>query len=169
MSKNAIINIFLFFFLILVQVLICNHIMLFNVAVPLVFIYFILRLPLSVNTNWLLTFSFIAGFIVDLFSDTPGLNALSCTLLAMVKKPVLFAYISKDDRNKEIDLTVSSLGIGVYSKYLMTLVLIYCLLVFSIEFFSFASVEDVVIMGVSSSVLSFLLILSIDSLIFSKT
>lgn len=169
MSKNAIINIFLFFFLILVQVLICNHIMLFNVAVPLVFIYFILRLPLSVNSNWLLTFSFIAGFIVDLFSDTPGLNALSCTLLAMVKKPVLFAYISKDDRNKEIDLTVSTLGIGVYSKYLMTLVLIYCLLVFSIEFFSFASVEDVVIMGVSSSVLTFLLILSIDSLIFSKT
>lgn len=169
MSKNAIINTILFFILILAQVLICNHIMLFNVAVPFIFIYFIIRLPMSLNTNWLLTLSFLAGLIVDIFSDTPGLNAMSCTILAIAKKPAFFAYIPRDDRTKDVDPSINSLGISVYSKFLLTMVTIYCLLVFTIEYFSFAAVREIVIMGAASSVLTFLLILSIDSLTFAKT
>lgn len=154
--------------MILVQVLICNHIAIFNVAVPLVFIYFIIRLPIDISSNLLYTLAFLLGFMVDIFSDTPGVNSLSCTLLAVVKKPVLYAYVQRDDRTKQITPSISTLGITPYSKYLLTIVAIYCVLTFTIEYFNFADVKDIVIMSAASCVLTFALLLGIDSLMISK-
>lgn len=168
MVKNIIINIGITLCLILVQVLICNHIMLFNVAMAFIFIYILISLPMNMNTNYLLTWAFLAGFIVDLFSDTPGVNALSCTLLAMAKRPVLYAYIPKDDRTKDIEPSLSTLGFAVYGKYLFTMVAIYCFLVFAIEYFSFAGIKEIVILAGASTLFTFVLLLGIDSLIVKK-
>lgn len=168
MSKNALEYIAIFIVLILAQVLIFNHILLFDVALPIVFIYVLIRLPMNLSRNWLLTIAFLSGLIVDVFSDTPGINAMACTILAMVKRPALFAYIPRDDRTKVIEPSLSSLGIGVYSKFLLTMVTIYSLLVFSIEYFSLFDVKEVVIMSAASSALSFILLLGVDSLVFSS-
>lgn len=169
MNKDIIVFILLFIILLALQVLICNHIAIFNVAVPIIFIYFIIRLPIALGKGALFTLSFLLGLCVDIFSDTPGVNALACTLLSGIKKPVFFAYIDKDDKTKEITPSVSTMGVAPYCKYLITMVGIYCLLAFSIEFFSFANVKEIVILAASSSVLSFIAILAIDSLILSKS
>lgn len=169
MDKTVLKNIAILIVLILAQVLICNHIILFNVAIGFVFIYVILRLPMNLNTNWLLTWAFISGLIVDLFSDTPGVNAMSCTILAMVKRPCLYAYIPKDDRTKNIVPALSTLGFAVYAKYLLTMTAIYSFLAFTIEFFNFADVKDIVIMSASSALFTFLLLLGIDSLVVDRT
>ena len=169
MNKDIIVFTLLFIILIALQVLICNHIAIFNVAVPIIFIYFIIRLPIALGKGAFFTLSFLLGLIVDIFSDTPGVNALSCTILSGIKKPVFFAYIDKDDKTKEITPSVSSMGVVPYCKYLVSMVGIYCVLVFSIEFFSFANVSDIVILAASSCVLSFVSILAIDCLILSKS
>ncbi len=168
MGRNIIINIITTICLILVQVLICNHIMLFNIAMAFVFIYVLISLPMNLKTNYLLTWAFLAGFIVDIFSDTPGVNALACTLLAISKKPILFAYIPRDDRTKNIEPTLSSLGFGVYGKYLFTMVAIYCFLVFTIEYFNFADIKEIVVLTAASTVFTFVVLLGIDSLIVKK-
>ena len=46
-AKDVIQYSVLFFVLVLAQVLICNHLALFNVAIPIVFIYFIIRLQVE--------------------------------------------------------------------------------------------------------------------------
>lgn len=168
MSKDFLTFFVLFIVLVLVQVLIFNHIVLFNVAVPLVFIYFIIRLPLSLSTNWLLTLSFLLGLCVDIFSDTPGVNALSCTLLAAVKRPVFFAYVPRDDKTKEAEPTLTTLGPVPYCKYLLTMTGIFCLLEFTIEYFNFADVKDIAIVIAASTVLTFLLLLAADCLIVTR-
>lgn len=169
MNKDIIIFTFLFFIMIVVQVLICNHIAIFNVAVPIIFIYFIIRLPIALGNGALFTLSFLIGFIVDIFSDTPGVNSLACTLLAALKRPVFYAYIAKDDKTKDITPSIASMGVGVYCKYLVTMVGIYCLLAFSIEYFNFADVKEIVILSVSSCALTFISLLAIDCLTISKT
>ncbi len=169
MSRDIVIFTLLFVILVALQVLICNHIAIFNVAVPIIFIYFIIRLPIAMGKGVLFTLSFILGLCVDIFSDTPGVNALACTLLSGIKRPIFYAYIPKDDKTKEITPSVSSMGISPYCKYLVTMVGIYCLLVFSIEYFSFAEIKDIVILAASSCALSFVSILAIDSLILSKS
>lgn len=168
MDKSVITNIAILICLVLVQVLVCNNIMLFNVAMAFVFIYVIIRLPMDLSVNWLLTWAFLSGLSVDIFADTPGVNSLACTLLAMLKKPMLYAYIPRDDRTKNIAPSLSSLGFAVYGKYLFSMVTVYCLLAFSIEYFSFADVKEIVIMSVASAILTFLILLGIDSLMAKK-
>lgn len=158
----------LFLAMIIVQVLICNHIAIFNVAIPLIFIYFIIRLPIDISTNLLLSLSFFLGFTVDLFSDTMGVNSLCCTLLAIVKKPLLYAYVPRDDRTKSVVPSISTLGVAPYSKFLLTFVAIYCLLTFSIEYFKFADVKDILIMSAASAIVTFAMLLGFDSLMISR-
>ena len=169
MNKDILKFSVLFFIMLLLQVLICNHIAIFNVAVPIIFIYFIIRLPISIGQGWLFTLSFLLGLIVDICADTPGVNALSCTLLAALKKPIYYAYVPKDDKTMDLIPSISSLGVATYCKFLVTLIGIYCILVFSIEYFSFADVKEVVILSASSTVLTFITLLALDCLVINKT
>lgn len=155
----------LFVAMLLAQVIICNHVLLFGVAVPLIFVYFIIRMPMSMSTNVLLTLSFLLGLAVDICSDTPGVNALACTLTAALKKPVIYAYIQHDDRMKEIIPNVLTLGIADYCKYMLTMVGVFCFLVFSIEYFTFAAVKEIIVLTLGSGLLTFLLLLGLDSLL----
>ena len=159
----------LFIICILLQVLIFNRIALFHVAIPIIFIYFIIRLPIYLKLSYVFTLSFLLGLIVDIFSDTPGVNALACTLIAALRIPIYYAYMAKDDITCRLTPGISTMGFMDYSKYLLSFVVIYCLLVFTIEYFSFADVKDIVIMSAASSAVSFVILLAADSLIPVKT
>ncbi|MCM1153255.1 MAG: rod shape-determining protein MreD [Muribaculum sp.] len=168
MNKEITVYAVIFIVLVLLQVLIFNHIAVFNIAVPFVFILFIIRLPIALRLNWLYTFSFLLGLFVDIFSDTPGVNSLSCTLLAALKRPVFYAYVTRDDKTQDITPTITTLGWSTFSKYVLTMTAIFCLINFSIEYFSFASVKDIAIITGASTILSFLLIMAADSLIATQ-
>ncbi len=169
MHKDILKFTLLFFLMLMVQVLICNHIAIFNVAVPIVFIYFIIRLPISIGNGWLFTLSFLIGLCIDIFSDTPGVNSLSCTLLAALKRPIYYAYVPRDDKTQDLIPSLSSLGVGTYCKFLVSMIGIYCLLVFSIEYFNLADVKEIVILSASSCLLTFIILLAIDCLIITKS
>lgn len=159
----------LFMLCVLTQALIFNHIVLFQVAIPLIFIYFIVRLPIDLKLSWVFTLSFFLGLLVDIFSDTPGVNALSCTILASIRRPIYYAYVAKDDVTSRLVPCVSSLGILDYAKYLLTFILIYCFLAFTIEYFSFADVKGIVILTSASTLFTFILLLAVDCLIPAKS
>lgn len=158
----------LFILMLLVQVLICNHIALFNVAVPIVFIYFIIRLPIAMGNGLLFTLAFLMGLCVDICSDTAGVNSLASTLFAAVKRPIYFAYVQRDDKTKNLIPSISSLGVGIYCKFLVTMVGVYCLMAFTIEYFNFADVKEIVILSSASCCLTFVILLAIDCLIIGK-
>lgn len=166
MNKTILTYALLFVGLILAQVLLMNHITLFNTAVCFVFIYFIIRLPMSLGTNWLLTLGFLLGLSVDILSDTPGVNALGCTILAALKRPVFYAYEQHDDTNRGIEPGLSTMGWLNYSKYLLSMSAIYSVLAFSIEFMNFASFERIAVLAAASALFTFLVLLALDSLIY---
>ncbi len=158
----------MFIIMVALQVLLCNNVLLFGVAIPIVFIYFIVRMPIGMNTSLLLTLSFLLGLCVDIFSDTPGLNALSCTLLAMLKRPIFFIYVERDDSSDLIKPGISSIGTSAFAKYLLTLVAIYCFTMLTIEYFSVVNVKEILIMGLASTVLSWILLMGMASLITNR-
>lgn len=86
----------------------------------------------------------------------------------MIKRPVMYAYIPKDDHTKIVVPSLYSLGFAVYAKYLLTMSALYCAPVFTIEYFNYAAVKEIVIMTASSAAFTFLLLLGIDSLIISR-
>lgn len=165
MGKSFITFIILFVTLVLAQALVLNHIVLFNVAVCFAFIYFILRLPMNMGLNVLLTLSFLMGLSIDIFSDTAGVNALSCTILAVLKRPVFFAYEQHDDKIRDIQPGISTMGWLNYSKFLISMSAIYSAIAISIEFFSFAGIWTLALSAAASTLFTFLALLALDSLI----
>ncbi len=168
MSKTIIHFFFLFIIMILLQVIVFNHICLFNVAIPIVFIYFIARLPISLSTKWVLTFSFLLGLIIDIFSDTQGMNSLACTIVAMLRRNILKLYFPREDDLTNPIPSIKSLGFGVYIKYLLTITIVYCILIFLIEAFSIFNPLQLILRIITSSALSFVLILGIDSITIQR-
>ncbi len=166
MNKDFFSYIFLFVVLVLVQVLLMNHIVLFNSAVCFIFIYFLIKLPINLSTNLLLTLGFILGLTVDILSDTPGLNALSCTILAVLKRPMFFAYEQHDDQKRNVSPSLGSMGFFSYCKYLITLSALYCLVVYFVEFINFSDIAGILIKAGASTLFTFLVILAIDSLVY---
>ena len=169
MTRTIIHFILLSVVMILLQT-VCNKIILFNVAVPLVFIYVILRLPINWHSNVVLTIRFLMGLLVDVFNNTPGMNALSCTVLAGVRHSVFNAYVPRGEELAESTMpSIKSLGIGVYAKYMFTLVLIYCTLIFFIQAFTLRDVLLTVERVLASAVLSSLILLGLDSLVSTQS
>lgn len=154
----------LFIALVLIQVLVCNNILLFGVAIPFIFIYFIIVLPLDLNLNLLMLLAFLIGFMVDLFSDTLGLNCLSCLLLSILKKPMFYAYMPKEDKFINAVPSLQLMGWESYLKFLLTISAVYCFLLFGIELFSFASFGRILLMASSSTLVTVLLLLAFDAL-----
>lgn len=169
MSKTFFQFLLLGVILVFAQVLVFNHICLFNVGVPLVFVYLIIRLPITLSVNWTLTVSFILGLIVDIFSDTYGMNTIACTILAMVRKPVIRLYVPREEDLTRPEPSMQSLGVGVYMKYLLTMTLIYCTFVFVVEAFTFFNPLQLVLRIVCSTILSMVIMLGIDSLMTPRS
>lgn len=154
----------LFIILVLVQVLVCGNMLLFGVAVPFIFIFFILTLPLDTNLNLLMLSAFLLGLSVDLFSDTLGLNSMACLLLSILKKPLFYAYMPKEDKFKSARPGIASMGWVNYIKYVLSASAFFSLVVFGLEFFSFASVLRIILMAAASTLFTSVLIVAIDSL-----
>lgn len=164
MARSILGFILLFVVLVAAQVIIFNHLFLFNVALPLVFIYFIIKLPVTLGLNWTITLSFLLGLTIDIFSDTQGMNALACTIFATLKKPVLRLYFPREEDLTDPEPSIKSLGLAVFMKYLISMTVIYCVLYFTIESFSFFNPIRLLLRVIGSSVLTFSLILGIDCL-----
>ncbi len=163
MSKTVIQFIVLYLALLIAQAVIFNHICLFGVAIPLVFIYLILRLPASMKTNYVLTIAFLVGLSVDIFSDTLGMNAFACTLLALLRQPVLKLYVPRGDDIGQRQPSLVTLGTATYLKYTITATLIYCTSYFLVESFTFFDVGKLVLRIISSTLLTAAIIVAIDS------
>ena len=167
MTKTVIQFILLFIVLTVLQ-LVCNKIVLWGVAMPVVFIYLILRLPVNLHGGWVLTIAFFSGLIIDIFDNTPGMNALACTLMAAVRRPVFNMFVSREnDMNIPIP-SVDSMGVGDYFKYISTLVTVYCTLIFMIQAFSLHNIMLTLARIAGSSVLSIIIIFGLDTLVSTR-
>ena len=154
----------LFVVLILLQVLICNNISIFNIATPFIFIYCIISLPVNTRLNWVLTLSFLTGLIVDIFSDTQGMNSLACTILGVLKMPIFKLYVPRHDEISDTIPSIKNLGIGVFLKFILTMTLLYCTMIVAIEAFTTQNLLISLIRIASSTVLSVAIIIGIDSI-----
>ncbi len=68
--------------LVLLQVLILNNVHIAGYATPFLYIYFILKFSSGTSRNELMLWAFFFGLTVDVFADTPGMNAAPrCCLL----------------------------------------------------------------------------------------
>lgn len=119
----------------LLQVLILNQISFLGVATPFLYIYFLLKLPTDVSRNMLLCWGFVIGLLVDFFSNTPGMNASVCVLLAFVR-PFLLKLFTLRDVNDIYTPSMRAMGKASFWKYAALATLLHHSLLLLVEHFS---------------------------------
>lgn len=159
--------ILLFVLLVFIQVVFLNSISFLSYAIPLVYIFFIIKLPVNLNRNVVILLGFILGFTIDIFCNTPGINAAATTLVAFLRKPIMSIYFMTDDF-LDSEPSISVLGVGVFMKYAVTMVLIHIIALVSLEFFSYLNIKLILLRIVCSTLLSSILILGFEGFSISN-
>ena len=96
MKLDYLYEVLLFAVLILLQVLVFNQISIFGLATPFLYIYFLLKLPVGRNVFYVIIMGFLMGFIIDIFLNTPGINAAASTIIATLRQPLLRLFFTKE-------------------------------------------------------------------------
>lgn len=147
----------------LLQVLFLNNIHVFDVATPLLYVYLPLLFRRGMH-RWLqMPLCFITGLAADMFTNTPGLAAASLTLIGFLQPYLLELYLHDDD-DENYKPSVANMGFTKYLSYAALLILAYCTVFFTLEAFSFTHWLQWIESIVGSTVLTLILILTIDSL-----
>jgi hypothetical protein len=134
-SRTVFFNIIRFFFLILFQVLILNHVNLGGYINSYFYIYFILLLPFSTPRWMLLLLSFILGIGIDIFTNTIGLNASACVFMAFAR-PFVISAISTGSESQIGDTpSLRNQGMKWFLYYSITLILVHHIGLFYLEIF----------------------------------
>ena len=168
MTRTALSFIFWSILLVLAQAIVFNHICVLGVAVPFVFIYMILRLPVTLAQGWVLTIAFAMGLAVDIFSDTQGMNALACTILAGVRPGIIRLYFPREEDMTYPQPSIHAFGFGIYLKYALTMALIFCASIFIIESFTFFNPLRLLLKIVFSTLFTTIFLIGIDSLTLQR-
>ena len=151
-----------FVVLCLVQVLILNHIHLFDLAIPLLYVYFTITFQRGTPKWMILLWSFALGLAIDVFSNTPGLASGSLTLIAVIQPYLLELFVPRDSA-ENLEVSISTLGIGKFMIFSAVLLVVYCLAFFALEAFSFFNWQYWLACAGASSLLTFVLMMAIES------
>ena len=122
----------------LLQVLVFNRIFLFDVAMPLMVVYFIIAMPRGYPRWGTLLWSFFLGLTVDMFRNTPGVTAAALTIVGMVQ-PYLIELFLPRDAEPDIKSSARSLGGWHFLSLAAILVVIFSLVFFALEAFTFGA------------------------------
>ncbi len=159
--KQVLGHIFWFVILLAVQVLFLDNIHFLSVFIPVIYIYAILRLPSSFSGYAILIISFLTGLTVDIFSNTPGMHTAATTLMGFLRYSILRLFVLKEDfSSKNVD--ISWLGISVYWKYCLILILIHHITLFTLESFTFLNFGQLLIKIPACALLSMVFILLME-------
>jgi rod shape-determining protein MreD len=157
MNNALILNIVRFIFLLAAQIVIFNNIDLFGYINPYPYILFILLYPVNSNRAGLLVASFLLGLTVDMFTNSGGIHAVSCLILAYVR-PVFFKFafgLSYEYQTIRINDRLSPERF----TFILISILTHHFILFLLEYFKFTFILDALLRTIVTTI--FTLIVSI--------
>jgi hypothetical protein len=167
-SRTVFFNIIRFFFLIFFQVLILNHINLSGYINPYFYIYFILLLPFDTPKWMLLIAAFILGWSVDIFTNTIGLNAAACVMMAFARPFVISAISSGPESLLGDTPSLRNQGLKWFLYYAIILIIIHHFTFFYLEIFRFSEFMATFFRVLLSSAFTLLLVLISEYLLYPR-
>lgn len=152
-----------FALLLLVQVLVLNNIHLMDRATPLLYIYMVVLFAHDYPRWAILLLCFLMGLLADMFTNTPGVGAASMTLLGLLQPYVLKIFLTRDSAD-DLRPSLRSLGAVKYVCYVSILSVVYCVVYFALESFSFFNWRLWLECALSSAALTIVLILVLEAM-----
>ncbi|MCM1311701.1 MAG: rod shape-determining protein MreD [Bacteroides sp.] len=167
MSNSFIFRLFRLIILLAVQVLILNHLHLLGYATPLVFGYMLTSFRAGTSRIGILLWGFVTGMLFDMCTNTSGIGAASCTLLAMIQPPLLRLFIPRD-APENFEPLLANMGLGRFFSYTLIAMFVFHAAFFFLDAFSLADWVLTAISIFGGTVLSAVIILFVELLIRRK-
>ncbi len=142
----------------LLQVLFFNNLSVSVYLSPLVYVIFIVLLPLQMSHLWLLLAGLFMGVVMDSAFATAGLNTIATLFVAFFRPYLLALLAPRDGANGSGIPSESLLGDRVYVRYLISMVLIHCAIFFAFESLSFENLRLYLVRFVVSAFVSVLFV-----------
>lgn len=161
MTIDSLKRLILFVVLCLIQALVLNRVHLFDYAIPLLYLHFVLLFPRNYPKWALLLWCFAMGLVNDTFANTAGVGCASMTLAAVLQPYWLELFVPRDAA-EDFQPSLFSMGYGKFTVYASPLLLLYCLVFFALEAFNFFNWVQWIIGAFSSALLTLVLILTIE-------
>ena len=138
-------------------------------VVPYVYFLYVLWLPFSMGRMTLMLVSFVFGLTLDYFTQTPGLHAAACVLIAYVRGFVVNILIPQEgaEQNYRSPSPVS-MGWAPYAIYVLVLTLVHHIYLVFLEWLQFGSFLFFLGKVVATTGISLMLILITELLFFRK-
>ncbi len=168
MSRVILPNFLRFLILIFIQVFLLKNIGYYNLAVPFLYILFILLLPFGIPNMLLFTLAFITGLTIDTFYDTLGINAAACTMLAFVRILFINITVQRQGFENEPEPRLGIMGFRWFFFYGLFLTVFHHLTLFLLETYNFSDLRYTLIRVVFSSIFTLFLILVTEFIFFRK-
>lgn len=156
----------MFILLVILQVLVLYKISFLGFAVPHFYILFILKLAIGTDRKLTTFLGFLLGFTIDIFCNTPGINAAATTLIAFFNQPIQGLFFLRDDYTDQTP-GISLLG-SAYIKYAVLITCIHHLALILLESFSYFNIKLMGIRLLSSILLTLILIFIFEGFSIKK-
>jgi hypothetical protein len=133
--------------------------------VPYIYFLFVLWLPFTISRIGLLFVAFITGITLDAFTNTPGLHAAACVLIAYLRPFIIGILTPKDTSEFNYrEPSPKAMGWTPYMVYVLILTLFHHGYMVFLEWLSFGTFLGFLIKVASTTAISMILIIIIELL-----
>ena len=142
MNSALLNNIARFILLLAAQIVIFNNFNLFGFLTPFPYVLFIILYPVNANKSGLLVASFLLGITMDLFSNSGGVHAGACLILAYFRPSIFkFAFgLSYEYQTVRLNDVLTPERFS----FILMAVAIHHAILFILEFFSFFLIWEII-------------------------
>ncbi len=168
--SNLIRNIIRFVLFLFVQQYVLNQIPpLHQFITPYLYYLFILWLPFSISRAGLMFVAFLLGLALDYFTNTPGLHAAPCVLIAYLRPFLINLLISQEGAELNYaEPSIKSMGFAPYSFYVLVFTFIHHFYLVFIEWLQFGNFLYFLGKVTATTGVSLLLVFITEMLFFRK-
>lgn len=138
-------------------------------VVPYIYYLYVLWLPFSMGRMSLMLLSFLFGLTLDYFTQTPGLHAAACVMIAYLRSFVVNILIPQEgaEQNYKSPSPVS-MGWAPYAVYVLVLTLLHHIYLVLLEWLQFGSFLFFLGKVLATTGISLMLVLITELLFFRK-
>ncbi|MGL2987017.1 rod shape-determining protein MreD [Flavobacterium sp. RSSA_27] len=163
MNSTLIVNVFRFILLLAIQVVVFNNMNFYGYVSTFPYILYIILFPVNGNKTALVVSSFLLGLVLDMFSNSGGVHATACLILAYFR-PYIFKFsfgLSYEYQTVKLNDILTPERFS----FLLIATLLHHLVLFTLEAFEFSFILEVLLRTLLSTAFTLLLSITIIYLI----
>ena len=161
-------NILLFGILFFLQVFVLNKVLFYQYIILSPILIILLLYKYQKNSKENLFFSFLIGFLIDIFNDSLGVYALTCLIIVYFRNFWVLKIVGEEKTEEINTMTVHELGILQNTLYAIPIIVLFFSLLTLFESDLFFSINNLLFIIISSFI-NYIFILLFQYLFFDYT